>query len=709
MPWRARTKAFVISALAASEMLSGCAPRDERAAERRAIAERPAKLGATTHPETQAALDELRGEETELRTRTDFAALSPSSRAFGANPYALARVGERAGRERFAGVLRGDSALVLLDAHGRELSRTKTVLSPNSIAATGEGRLFVAGDIEPRIARYRLEGTRFVREEDVSIPEATTLRAVVADERAVFAADFARDRLYVAWPEPSGTLALASRSLCRGPIRLALTEHFLGALCLFDHAIAIFARDAHGGVLEEIKRIAHDGPVWGFSLLERGNELLVAAGGVEDRPLDRRDKAFGYVDSFAYLYRLSAARHVERSFALNTSELGVVTPKVARLAATERGVGLTLVGYASDVQLDVEWSEPFAWNDPGGPRVLATRHGVPGCSDAAASRETLLCANPLFDAWVELASKPGVEVPVIRPVRPPARSDPGAAERLGEALFFTTLMAPDVTSAERRSRFTCETCHFEGGTDGRVHHSGRGDVRVSTRPLLGLFNGAPYFSRAHDPDLTAVSHNEFRVANRGNPVDPWFALPTSRFSWLAELGVSEPALSPPALRRALLLFLARFTHAENPLAVRRTEPRRFTHEERHGARVFRERCLRCHAARLIAREAESEVPFERWEALVLSPEGPIVWSNGEYAKTRAMPYVDPLGTRTPSLRRLYLKRPYLTNGSAPTLEALLASVRFTGADFSHAGGLARGGQSLSSDEQRALLAFLSIL
>jgi hypothetical protein len=94
----------------------------------------------------------------------------------------------------------------------------------------------------------------------------------------------------------------------------------------------------------------------------------------------------------------------------------------------------------------------------------------------------------------------------------------------------------------------------------------------------------------------------------------------------------------------------------------------------------------------------------------LSPEGPIVWSNGEYAKTGVLPYVDPKGTQTPSLRRLYLKRPYLTNGSARTLEELLVQARFSGADFRHgAGGDAPRGDGFGEGERRALAAFLRIL
>src|SRR6185369_9160179 len=123
---------------------------------------------------------------------------------------------------------------------------------------------------------------------------------------------------------------------------------------------------------------------------------------------------------------------------------------------------------------------------------------------------------------------------------------------------------------------------------------------VSTRPLFGLFNDAPHFSRARDRDLTSVCHNEFAVANRGNAVDPWFSLDPARFPWLAALGVPASRLEPLALRRALLAFLARFSPEENPFVVRRASPRRFTNEEQNGAAIFERRCASCHASRLVA-------------------------------------------------------------------------------------------------------------
>jgi hypothetical protein len=697
----------LVLGLALSAVLVGCRNRDD------AGARGAAKVGATPSASARdgairRALAALRSEEEALRDRTDFERLPPSSRSLGAGPYALVALatsgeGRLGGVPRLAGVLRGDSRVVLLDERLRELTSAPAPRSASSLAALPDGRLLVLGPLEHRIHRYAVVDGALAEDGGVPLSGAEVPRALAADERTVVVADFAADALGAAPvaavarrdPEP---VVLATRT-CRGPFRVALTPRFAGVLCLFDHAVVLHARAADGAPGPELARITHDGPLWGFALLPDGDDLLVAAGGVEDHPLDRRDKAFGHVDSFSYLYRVSPGRPPERLAALNTAALGVVTPKSVALERRSGGFVLSVLGYGSERRLEVDLEGP-GWEPR--PRALPS---LPGCADAVRVDERLACANPLFDAWVDLT-----DAPRLVAARPPAPGDPSVQERLGEALFFTTLMAPDATSEGKRSRFTCETCHFEGGTDGRVHHSGRDDIRVSTRPLLGLFNDAPHFSRAHDPDLTAVCHNEFAVASRGNPVDPWFSLDAARFPWLGSLGATAELLAPEKLRGALLAFLARFSHEESPFAVARPAPLALTHAEQRGAAGFRDRCARCHAARLIAEDPTTEVPFARWAELVLSPSGPIVWARGDYEKVGVLPYVDPKGTRIPSLRRLYLKRPYLTRGTATTLDDLLAAVRFSETELLHAGGEQRPElRALSADERSDLVAFLRLL
>lgn len=100
-----------------------------------------------------------------------------------------------------------------------------------------------------------------------------------------------------------------------------------------------------------------------------------------------------------FVYRLAAgANQPARLAAINTSELGVVTPKWLALRGGDGGaVTLTTAGYASAKRL--------AWTWPGGDfasaPTLATSPLLPGTASAELLADgTIVTADPLLDAWV---------------------------------------------------------------------------------------------------------------------------------------------------------------------------------------------------------------------------------------------------------------------------------------------------------------------
>ncbi len=385
-----------------------------------------------------------------------------------------------------------------------------------------------------------------------------------------------------------------------------------------------------------------------------------------------------------------------------------MTPKAPLLRLDGPRARVFLSGYGSDRATELTFDArlaraPSAQSEPFYPGTSA---GIRLASGDFAF------ADPLFDAWLWLpAHGPGTasnRVPgELRAVAAESVSRETPEERLGEALFFTTLMAPKNSSEGKLSRFTCETCHFEGYVDGRVHYTGRADVYATTKPLRGLFNNRPHFSRALDADLATVSHHEFRVAGKGNGQDPWFELARADYPWLAELGVTEPSVSAEALRRALIAFLMGFSHTTNPAVVGRTQ---FQPNELRGAQLFRARCASCHAPRLQSDVPESAVAFDDWQAAIFSPEGALVWASAEYRKTGVTPYVHELGARVPSLRRLFQKWPQFTNGSANTLLDVVTAARFDGQRFFHAHAPSDATLgAFTPDEARDLVAFLELL
>ncbi|MGE3453487.1 MAG: c-type cytochrome [Kofleriaceae bacterium] len=657
-----------------------------------AVAE--ASPAAKPHEHELTALREL---EDQRRAATDFAALPGSDRSLGPDPYRIARVT----RDRFVGVLRGESAVVLLGATGTELARAAAPRSPSGLAVTGAGDVLVVGEGARGIAQFRV-GDRGLERVAMLPVDALGLRdvALSPDRRTAYVIEEIDGRLLevsLARVQNHALAVARVRELgrCHGPVQVRTAGDYVAVNCLLDRALELRQRTA--GRAGSVVKIQHDGPLWGFAIEPSANGLIIAAGGVEDHPLERSDGGFGYIDSFVYLYRwASAAATPERVAAVNVSEHGVVTPKWLAVRTSDNAVSITTAGYGSAGLLTLRWRD-----DEREPPQLSRVDLPPGTAAAMLDDDgSVIAANPLFDSWV--IQREGA----LRLVAAGGKQQPRSIEsRLGELALFTTLMAPWNSSDGKLSRFTCETCHHEGYSDGRVHYTGRDTVHAATRPLYGLFNNRPHFSRALDNTTTQMVHAEFRVANRYNGRDPWFAVSAADVPWLGFIEGAPGELSPVMLRESLMAFLAAFTHRANPAA---TDLSQFTPSVRAGARVFRDRCASCHEPRLVTDDASSTVPFERWESLVLSANGPIVWARAGYEKTGVTPYVHADGARAPSLRRLYKKWPYFTNGSGGSLGDVLARFGWT-TDASFHDDAPGAAARLTADDRDALLAFLRLL
>jgi hypothetical protein len=658
--------------------------------------------------EAEEAAPRLFAFEALRRSLADFTELATWDQLSGPDPYSVLRL---PGSNALVGILRGADAVVLLDGALAEKARVAAPPSPTALAVADDGSIFVAGELSKSIARYRIVNDRFVKTGSFEVPAIRAIRGLAAGSDGwLYAVEEHRGHLLgLKLPRSStGQLGMSPRfdmAVGNGPLRIERVEQHLVIDCLLDHAIVILELDPGGAPSAAPPiRIVHDGPIWSFAVKSAPAGLRLALGGVEDHPLDRTIGAFGYIDSFLYFYEVDlAAGRATRQGAINVSELGVVTPKA--LTFTSDGSDVVVAGYGSDRLIRVGWADR---------RANLVTSFVPGANVAVElSGGALAFADPLLDAWIlKYPEREPVVVPIAATDDPRQSADPMPVVRLGEALFFTTAMAPWNRSDGPLSRFTCETCHFEGYVDGRTHHTGRGEVHAVTKPLLGLFNNRPHFSRALDEDLATVAFNEFRVANARSGRDPWFALSLSQFPWLRPLGLGAEELSPELLRRALMAFLMSFNHRPNPMTLGRAH---FSEGERIGAAVFRDRCESCHQARTVSDVPDSRVPFERWESLIFSHQGPIVWAKSEYEKTGVVPYVHERGARVPSLRRLYKKRPYFTNGSAPTLGVVLERVRFDPDAFWHEAPDEEASTNepnrgrLDEYERRALLDFLDLL
>lgn len=686
----------------------------------------------------EALLVDLEKDELAWRASTDWATFPSSDATLGPDPYDIVDLGNGL----YAGALRGENAVVLLNAQGMELDRAPAPKGVRSLAVDAHDDLpgiavDVVGDLDPAVFRVNVGGagqaggtgpmifTSGGRLEYV--PHASGLRGVARSHVN------GKSTLHVV--DVNGHL----RSLPRGKSARDFTDEPIGPFALAPRVatnerarstwIATPSVQGHRVVVTQLEggkgaaTFGVDGPVLGLALhVEDSGDALVAFGLIEDHPLDRTIGSFGFIDSFVRVVRVSPTTgEATKLVDVNLSEHGVITPKA--LAFVD-GDTLLVAGAGSAKAASVSVTTG----------MVGTLASLPGVVALVPLPEGgFIGASPLLDAWVIVESTGARATAVKIAASAPERS---VDSRLGEALVFTSIMAPRQKSDGALSRFTCEACHFEGIVDGRTHDTGRmgamssmssmsssppvdptpdggvgveEHVRATTKPLWGLFNNVPLFTRAMDPNITRMVHAEFNVANSNSPLDPWFALTPADASWLSLLGV-QGTRSPIELRKAMVAFFRDFTPRTNPHVAARlaklSGTAQFTDEERRGAEVFRARCVSCHAARLVGDDPKSEQPFEKWEALVFSTNAPIVWSSPEHRKTGIEPYVHEDGARASSLRRVWLKTPLFTTGVARTLDDVLHAARTDGATFLHA---SKRGAPLADDEMRALLAFLRLL
>lgn len=693
----------------AAALLSCGVTADEASAPSPASTE-PAEREAE-YADHDAELAELVVYEEALRATVDHAHAVPWSRRAGADPIALLPDGPDA----TLGLLRA-GRVVRLDADANASGEGDTLPGATGLVRAG-GDLLVVAEGDGRIDV--LDPSSLKRRRTIEVAGVASIRTIAfgEPERRVYLADPHRHRvLALAWPppdEPDAAVVATEVSACGGALKVQRVGGWLAHACLLDHEVVV-RTVAEDGSLGPPSAVRHDGPIWSFDAVPTdAGGLRLLLGGVEDRPLDRSDGAFGYIDSFAFVVEVEPGvpPSVRALGATNVSALGVVTPKFVAWREGDGGSPQAIVtGYGGDRVAILAW--PDGLHAPARATLRAVPPGITALHARPGEPLRFVAADALLDAWLVVEGEGDVRVQPIAGVP----DDRTPSQRLGEALAFTTLMAPGATSEGKRSRFTCETCHFEGRVDGRVHFTGRADVHATTKTLRGLFPNRPHFSRALDRTTAKMVNNEFTVANRGTGRDPWFSIAVREHApWLVHLGVEEDRqLDPVALRRALIDFFAVFTPEPNP-AVRGLE--QLPADAREGAELFSRHCESCHAARLVADDPASRVPFAAWESLVLSQAGPIVWARADRQRTGVEPYVHPEGARVPSLRRLWLDRPYLTHGRARTLEDVLGGVRlFAAPAHAHDGRAARPargpeshGRPPSADEIRALRAFLDLL
>src|SRR6187431_1317452 len=172
------------------------------------------------------ARERLEQFESARRRATDFAHLPPANRSHGADPYALAQLDAR----HLLGVLRGASALVLLDTQLHELQRIDVPGSAVAVAVSESGECWLAGEASNALLRFHFDGQRLTQSGRLDVPGVFGIRALVAGPQGVlYALDGYDGRLLTLDPRRT-TPVREARAVGHGP----LSMRRVGSLLIVD-------------------------------------------------------------------------------------------------------------------------------------------------------------------------------------------------------------------------------------------------------------------------------------------------------------------------------------------------------------------------------------------------------------------------------------------------------------------------------------------
>ncbi|NNF08193.1 MAG: hypothetical protein HKN21_15625, partial [Candidatus Eisenbacteria bacterium] len=409
------------------------------------------------------ALVRIRASETEYYQNLELAKLHSQENLEGCDPYRIAPLGAN----RYAVLLRGADQVLLIDQEGNVLDRASAPDSPTSLVYWGE-TLLVGSESSPVLMRFVPGRDKLGTGERFSVPDVMGLRDLeMTPEGQLFGCDEITNQIFeIQFPLQKTADLRQQFKVGPGPVDLAFKNNRLYVNSLVSHQVRLFELDTKGQLIDAGTHLQHDGPVWSMRPLRLDGRDYLVLGGVENTPLDRTQGFFGNIDSFLFLYEIneSKARLVSE---LNVSALGVITPKWIGVSHSSPST-ILVSGYGSATLLELEVSRNTL-------QVKEQRASFPAVQEFTHHEDgTWIGVSPLLDGVV-----------IFGDSAPRFASLQDSRDNLfvlGESLFFTELMAPRNSSLGKKSRFTCETCHFEGMIDGRTHFTGRGEVHAVTKP-----------------------------------------------------------------------------------------------------------------------------------------------------------------------------------------------------------------------------------
>jgi Cytochrome c len=598
---------------------------------------------------------------------------------------------------------------------------------PGAVAALPGGGALVACRFDPglrRVFRAADGGWRVatVAAGDVSGARGLALAPGAAVAGAVaYVASPARGGVDVVSLAGAGVVQSVATGLSPRALRVVppgLVPHETRPLLLVssfvERRVTVLPIGADGRLGPALQTIATEAPVLDVMVAPaRGARPALWLLTHEDRPLSRAHLSVEGLDSGVLALPVRAAgapadgppfedpgpgRRAFTNLSARAPEPVIELGAVARDARTG---ALALVGAGTDDLLVVPPGAP----DPRG--VAVAVGGAPAAVvalPAVGAAARFVTADRLSDTltFVDADLRTGrARVGATLVVGAPARA---SRADLGELLFYSRALTPRNVADGPLSLYTCAACHDDGHVDGRRHPSKRNRFYSMTKTCRGLGTTAPYLSVGEPATIDAFADNIVAThaqGAEGGPAD-YDRYPVTLRVRGAGGAAADVVLSPDDVRAALAAYMARIPPEPSPfVAPTRTA---LTRDERRGLEIFRARCAGCHE--LVGDTAlGNAVPARDLERRLLA---------GQVALTSARlydvgtPVLGKTGNNPPSLRGVWDAAPYFSDGSARTLDDVLARTD-PSADKVHAPANAARAPAFDANDRAALLAFLRAL
>ncbi|MEO8212505.1 MAG: hypothetical protein ABI560_04905, partial [Myxococcales bacterium] len=497
-----------------------------------------------------------------------------------------------------------------------------------------------------------------------------------------------------------------------------------------DHTVTVHRVEGDGGLSAALQTIHTEAPVLALAVLPQApsapptgeaalgvgddlsGALLLATH--EDRSLSRANISVEGLDSVLLVLRRSAAGQAlpfvdpgpgKRQAVNLTERKRHPLVQLDALALAADALAVAVVGAGTDNLLTAKPRLSGLLDGPAWPvgahpvAVAFLGDGRVVTADRLSDTLTFVSppeADPTRDPG-RAGSSPGVQTVSVGN---PQRATP---EDRGELLFYSRALVPNNVADGPLSVYTCAACHADGEIDGRRHPSKRNRFFSMTKSCRGLRGTEPFLSLGKPDTFAAFADNIVSTHAQGalDAPDTFDRYPVS-LRVRAGARWTTVKLSPRAVRVALASYMSRIPVEPSPFVA--PGRRDLTEPERRGLATFRENCAGCHQLSRSTLGGRAIPPRELERELLA----------GKVALTSARlydvgtPVLGAGGNNPPSLRGVWAAAPYFSDGSAPTLEAVLDRTN-PNAPKVHAPENATAPRPFDEAVRRDLLAFLRAL